>query len=127
MHNRPRSPDGGVPLGRLDEDGISRRRDRGRALWPEGLDLPEPRFDFEPEKSRLRVFSTSQLLAETVRGNERNRSRTTFNGPTLPYKPHVEVQDTGCVRQGRDGLTLDRYPVLIDFTVECLAKDDFIL
>jgi len=97
------------------------------ALWPEGLDLPEPGFDSEPEKSRLRVFSTSELLAEPVRGNERNRSRTTFNGPALPYKPHVEVQDTGCVRQGRDGLALDRYPVLIDFTVECLAKDDFIL
>ena len=31
------------------------------------------------------------------------------------------------MRQGRDGLALDRYPVLIDFTVECLAKDDFIL
>jgi len=85
-------------VGRLDEDGISSRRDRGRALRPEGLDLPEPGFDFEPEKSRLRVFSTSELLAETVRGKERNRSRRTFNGPTLPYKPHVEVQDTGCVR-----------------------------
>jgi hypothetical protein len=31
------------------------------------------------------------------------------------------------LRQGRDCLALDRYPVLIDFTVECLAKDDFIL
>jgi hypothetical protein len=31
------------------------------------------------------------------------------------------------VRQGRECLELDRYPVLIDFTVECLAKDDFIL
>ena len=109
-------------MGRLDDDGISRRRDRGRALRPEGLDLPEPGFDSEPEKSWLRVFSTSQLLAETVRGNERNRSQTTLNGPTLPHKPHVEVQVTGCVRQGRDGLALDRYPVLIDFTVECLAR-----
>jgi len=75
----------------------------------------------------VRVFSTSELLAETIRGNERNRSRTTSNGPTLPHKPHVEVQDPGCLRQGRDCLALDRYPVLIDFTVECLAKDDFIL
>jgi len=114
-------------LGRLDDDGISSRRDRGRALRPEGLDLPEPRFDSEPEKSGLRVFSTSELLAETVRGYERNRSRTTLNGPALSHKPHVEVKDTGCVRQGRDGLALNGNAVLINFTVECLAEHDLIL
>ena len=89
--------------------------------------MPEPVFDSELEKSRLCVFSTSELLAETVRGYERNQSRATINGPALPHEPNVEVKDTACVRQGRDCLALDRYPVRIDFTVECLAKYDFLL
>src|ERR1019366_10505810 len=127
LHSLPRSADGGVSLGRLDDDGISCRRYCRRALWPEGFDLPEPRSDFEPEKSRLRVFSTSQLLAETIRGYERNRSWTTLNGPTLPYKPHIKVQDAGCVRQCRDGLALHGNAVLVNLMVECLAEHDFVL
>ena len=31
------------------------------------------------------------------------------------------------MRQGRDGLTLDGKAVFVNFTVECLAEDDFIL
>ena len=111
-------------MGRLDDDGISSRRDRRRAPRPEGLDLPEPRFDFEPEKSRLGVFSTSELLAEPVRGNERNRSLTTFNGPTLPYKPQVEIQNARGVRQGGNDLALHRDPVRVDFLVKGFAEND---
>ena len=39
----------------MDYDGVARRRDRGGILGPKGVDLPEPRPDFEAEESRLSV------------------------------------------------------------------------
>jgi len=57
-----------------DDDGNLPGGEIVQALRPEGLKLPEPGFDLNRKVSAARS-QHFPMFAETVRGNERNRSR----------------------------------------------------
>ena len=82
----------------------------------------EPGPDFEAEESWLRVFSTPELLVETVVGDERDGYRSAVNRPALPHQPYIEIKNSRCVGERRDHFPLDRNTVLVDLAVEGITQ-----
>ena len=87
----------------------------------------EPSPDFEAEESWLCVFSTAELIVETMLGDERDGYRSPVNRPALPHQPYVEIKNSRCVGERRDHFPLGRNAVLVDLALEGFTQGDQII
>lgn len=107
---------------RANDQGAPVFRDGGRALRPESGDSSKPSENGEAESPLDCVRSVPELLREATRSHERDVRRTASEAPAFPDEPDIEVKQSGCIRQGRDNLALDRNPVLVAFAEGRVAE-----
>jgi hypothetical protein len=109
-------------LRRGDDKQLAVARERGWAFRPEALTWRSQRIILRRKHRSSEYAWVPSCWPRPSRPKRAMRTGGAFDRPSSPDDPDEEIQCPRRVREGGNGRTLDRNPVLVDFAVELLTS-----